>query len=62
MSSVNTSSNKLFFSQTAKGLADAKRCWSPRSLAAETIFIDLVIFAMFFVPLIRTFTEIGRKK
>ena len=33
-----------------KGTAAANLCWSPLSLAAETIFIDFVIFAIFLVP------------
>jgi len=35
---------------TAKGLAALRRCWSPLSLAAETIFIDLVILEILVVP------------
>jgi hypothetical protein len=43
---------------TAKGLAAAKRCWSPLNLAAETIFIDFVIFEMFVVDVMRDLTVI----
>jgi hypothetical protein len=46
---------------TENGSPAAKRCWSPRNLAAETIFMDLVILAMFFVPVIRVFTASGLK-
>lgn len=45
---------------TANGLAAVKRCWSPRSLAAETIFIDLVIFAILVVPTILILTVAKR--
>jgi hypothetical protein len=30
--------------------------WSPRSFAADTIFIDFVIFSMFLVPTMRSLT------
>ena len=59
----NKLSNKIRYKQngyytqlTAKGLAVANRCCSPRSFAAETIFIDLVIFAIFPVAEILIFT------
>ena len=41
---------------TLKGCAWASRAWSPRSLAADTIFIDCVILEMFFVALMRIMT------
>ena len=47
---------------TAKGLAAFRRCWSPLSLAAETIFIDLVILEILVVPVIRALTVILRVK
>lgn len=44
---------------TENGAPAANLCWSPRSFAAETIFMDLVILAMFLVPVIRIFTKQG---
>ena len=47
---------------TENGSAIFKRWESPLSLEADTIFIDLVILAMFWVPVIRALTVISRAK
>jgi uncharacterized low-complexity protein len=41
---------------TAKGLPAARRFWSPLSLDADTIFMDLVILAMLVVAVMRSLT------